>query len=154
MTTKEFSDMFDTLLNSYSLQNGFGDTNSLREVVLDEYEKSVFLTRAQEQLIISYYSGNNSGGEAFENTEEYRSLGAYDTWEQSPFRTGVLNGSNYVSIVANPDMEEKDAPGVSTNASENVLAVQRSRYGSNTFGARIDLNEPFCLGTSAVFWDR
>ena len=84
----------------------------------------------------------------FENTEEYRSLGAYDTWEQSPFRTGVLNGSNYVSIVANPDMEEKDAPGVSTNASENVLAVQRSRYGSNTFGARIDLNEPFCLGTS------
>ena len=84
----------------------------------------------------------------FENTEEYRSLGAYDTWEQSPFRTGVLNGSNYVSLVANPDMEEKDAPGVSTNASENVLAVQRSRYGSNTFGARIDLNEPFCLGTS------
>lgn len=84
----------------------------------------------------------------FENTEEYRSLGAYDTWEQSPFRTGVLDGSNYVSLVANPDMEEKDAPGVSTNASENVLAVQRSRYGSNTFGARIDLNEPFCLGTS------
>ena len=84
----------------------------------------------------------------FENTEEYRSLGAYDTWEQSPFRTGVLNGSNFVSLVANPDMEEKDAPGVATNASEQVLAVQRSRYGSNTFGARIDLNEPFCLGTS------
>ena len=84
----------------------------------------------------------------FENTEEYRSLGAYDTWEQSPFRTGVLNGSNFVSLVANPDMEEKDAPGVATNASEKVLAVQRSRYGSNTFGARIDLNEPFCLGTS------
>ena len=84
----------------------------------------------------------------FENTEEYRSLGAYDTWEQSPFRTGALNGSNYVALVPNPDMEEKDAPGVSTNASENVLAVQRSRYGSNTFGARIDLNEPFCLGTS------
>ena len=84
----------------------------------------------------------------FESTEEYRSLGAYDTWEQSPFRTGVLNGSNYVALVANPDMEEKDAPGVATNASENVLAVQRSRYGSNTFGARVDLNEPFCLGTS------
>jgi hypothetical protein len=84
----------------------------------------------------------------FENTEEYRSLGAYDTWEQSPFRTGALNGSNYVALVPNPDMEEKDAPGVATNASENVLAVQRSRYGSNTFGARIDLNEPFCLGTS------
>ena len=87
----------------------------------------------------------------FENTDEYRSLGVYDTWEQSPFRTGVLDGSNYVSLVANPDMEEKEAPGVSTNASENVLAVQRSRYGSNTYGARIDLNEPFCLGTSKKY---
>ena len=84
----------------------------------------------------------------FENAEEYRSLGVYDTWEQSPFRTGVLNGSNYVSLVANPDTAVKETPGVATNASENVLAVQRSRYGSNTFGARIDLNEPFCLGTS------
>ena len=87
----------------------------------------------------------------FENTEEYRSLGIYDTWEESPFRTGVLNGSNYVKLVTNPDMEEKEAPGVATNASENVLAVQRSRYGSNTFGARIDLNEPFCLGTSKKY---
>ena len=87
----------------------------------------------------------------FENTEEYSSLGVYDTWEQSPFRTGVLNGSNYVKLVANPDMEEKEAPGVATNVSENALAVQRSRYGSNTFGARIDLNEPFCLGTSKKY---
>ena len=87
----------------------------------------------------------------FENAEEYRSLGVYDTWEQSPFRTGILNGSNYVKLVANPDMEEKEAPGVATNASENALAVQRSRYGSNTFGARIDLNEPFCLGTSKKY---
>lgn len=87
----------------------------------------------------------------FENTEEYQSLGVYDTWEQSPFRTGVLNGSNYVKLVTNPDMEEKEAPGVATNTSENALAVQRSRYGSNTFGARIDLNEPFCLGTSKKY---
>ena len=87
----------------------------------------------------------------FENTEEYRSLGVYDTWEQSPFRVGTLDGSHYVSLVANPDMEEKNAPGVATNASEKVLAVQRSRYGSNTFGARIDLNEPLCLGTSQKY---
>jgi len=87
----------------------------------------------------------------FESAEEYRNLGVYDTWEQSPFRTGVLNGSHYVRLVANPDMEENDAPGVATNASENALAVQRSRYGSNTFGARIDLNEPFCLGTSKKY---
>ncbi len=87
----------------------------------------------------------------FESAEEYRSLGVYDTWEQSPFRTGVLNGSNYVKLVANPDMEEKEAPGVATNASEIVMAVQRSRYGSNTFGARIDLRDPFCLGNSKKY---
>ena len=87
----------------------------------------------------------------FENTVEYKSLGVYDTWEQSPFRTGVLNGGNYVKLVANPDTEVKETPGVATNESENVLAVQRSRYGSNTFGARIDLNEPFCLGTSKKY---
>lgn len=87
----------------------------------------------------------------FESAEEYRSLGVYDTWEQSPFRTGVLNGSNYVKLVANPDMEEKEAPGVATNASETALALQRSRYGSNTFGARIDLQEPFSLGTSKKY---
>ena len=87
----------------------------------------------------------------FENTEEYKSAGIYDGWEQSPFRKGVLNGSHYVSLVANPDTEEKETPGVATNASATVLAVQRSRYGSNTFGARIDLNEPFCLGTSKKY---
>lgn len=72
MTTQEFSDMFDTMLNSYSLQAGFGNPNSKFEIVLDEYEKSVFLTRAQEQLITSYYSGKNSYSESFENTEEIR----------------------------------------------------------------------------------
>ena len=44
----------------------------------------------------------------FENTEEYRSLDVYDTWEQSPFRTGVLVGSHYVKLTANPDKEEKE----------------------------------------------
>ena len=87
----------------------------------------------------------------FENTDEYRAIGVYDTWEQSPFRTGVLDGSPFVTLTANPNMEEQEAPGIATNASENVLAVQRSRYGSNTFGARIDLNEPLHLGTSKKY---
>lgn len=97
MTTKEFSDMFDTLLNSYSLQTSFGDTNSLREVVLDEYEKSVFLTRAQEQLIVSYYSGNNPDGESFENTEEIRRYlsSLIKTAEISP-----SNDSSYKKLTA------------------------------------------------------
>ena len=27
------------------------------------------------------------------DTQDYKSIGVYDTWEASPFRTGVLNGN-------------------------------------------------------------
>lgn len=64
MTTEEFSSAFDTLLSSYS--------NSPADIVLDEYEKSLFLTEAQDQIIIELYSGRNEKGSSFEQTEELR----------------------------------------------------------------------------------
>lgn len=60
MTTQEFSNMFDTLLNSYASQATFGDTASRQEVVLDEYEKSVFLTQAQDIIIKQYFERTNT----------------------------------------------------------------------------------------------
>lgn len=72
MTTKEFSDAFDTLLNSYSVSNNFGDSPSIGGIVLDEYEKSLFLTQAQEQIIIELYTGRNDKYNSFEGTEELR----------------------------------------------------------------------------------
>lgn len=63
MTNVEFSNEFDSLLNSYA-GNGSG-------IELDEYEKSVFLTEAQESFIINNYNGKLSGN-SFENTEEVR----------------------------------------------------------------------------------
>lgn len=77
MTNKEFSDGFSTLLNS------FGVTPN---IVLDEYEKSVFLTNAQEQLIIDFYSGRNIvSGKSFEQTEEIRRYlsDLVETWEST-----------------------------------------------------------------------
>lgn len=84
MTNKEFSDGFSTLLNS------FGITPN---ITLDEYEKSTFLTNAQEQLIIDIYSGRNViYGKSFEQTEELRrylsNLG--ETYETSTKVTGKL----------------------------------------------------------------
>ncbi len=73
----------------------------------------------------------------FEN-RDYRSLGVYDKWEHSPFRTGQLEGN--VAVVDNPCKEN--------NNSLKVLGFQRSRYASNIFGARIDLKEPFALSPS------
>lgn len=75
--------------------------------------------------------------------QDYKSLGVYDTWEASPFRTGVLNG-NY-AVIDNHLTYEDEQLGVAPNPSGKILAVQRSRFGSNTFGVRVDLNETFEL---------
>lgn len=71
MTTQEFSNEFDTLLNSYSTVPPYGDENKL-DITLDEYEKSVFLTKAQEEIVVELYTGKNQFGESFERTEEIR----------------------------------------------------------------------------------
>lgn len=62
MTTKEFSNQFDILYNLTS--------NAAPNV--SEYEKSVFLTEAQEELVLSLYSGNNPFGDSLEETEQLR----------------------------------------------------------------------------------
>ena len=72
MTNQEFSDTFDTLLNSYGTQAQFGEQASKREIVLDEYEKSLFLTKAQTEMVVKLYSGKNLNGDSFESTEELR----------------------------------------------------------------------------------
>lgn len=78
----------------------------------------------------------------FEN-QDYKAIGVYDTWEESPFRKGVLNG-NY-AVIDNHLKYVDDQIGVEPNASSKILAIQRSRFGSNTFGVRVDLNETFEL---------
>ena len=72
MSIQEFSTTFDTLLNSYNTIVPFGEQSSKVDIVLDEYEKSVFLTQAQEELVVNLYNGKNPYGESFEGTEEMR----------------------------------------------------------------------------------
>ena len=69
MNAEEMSNQFDTLINVYSQNQMFGTQDPL---VFNEYEKSVFLTEAQEQLVISLYDGKNDLGNIFELTEEDR----------------------------------------------------------------------------------
>jgi len=83
----------------------------------------------------------------FEN-QNYKALGVYDTWLKSPFRSqnkqaAVLEGN--VQVVSNIDKNYDEILKATPNASNNVLGFQRSRFGSNTFGARIDLKQPFAL---------
>jgi hypothetical protein len=63
MINPEFSIEFDILYNNISSNKAPG---------LNEYEKSVFLTKAQEQIVTELYSGRNTTYNSFEETEEQR----------------------------------------------------------------------------------
>lgn len=63
MTNQEFSIEFDILYNNISSNKAPG---------INEYEKSVFLTKAQEQIVTELYSGRNTTYSSFEETEEQR----------------------------------------------------------------------------------
>jgi hypothetical protein len=66
MTTQQFSDEFDILTSSQAILKEFGLTQGIE---LDEYEKSVFLSNAQEEIIRNTYEGLTVKGESFEETE-------------------------------------------------------------------------------------
>ena len=72
MNNTDFSNGFDTLVNSFASKIPFGDQVNKADIAFDEYEKSFFLTKAQEELVVGFYTGRNSYGEAFETTEEMR----------------------------------------------------------------------------------
>ena len=63
MTSEEFSNEFDILLNTYAADG---------VITVDEYDKSVFLTKAQESLVIDLYTGRLQQIGGFELTEEVR----------------------------------------------------------------------------------
>ena len=72
MTPQEFSDSFDTMLNSYYVGKAINTPSPLLPLAFDEYEKSLFLTQAQDDYVISIYSGKNQSRDSFEVTEEIR----------------------------------------------------------------------------------
>ena len=72
MTTQEFSNTFDTLLNSHRDIKDFGKSQSYYSIELDEYEKSVLLTQAQDIIVKSYFDRNPLNppqGQGFDDSE-------------------------------------------------------------------------------------
>ena len=76
------------------------------------------------------------------DAEDFSGIRIYDSWEESPFRTGCLEGN--AAVISNFLCDE-------TNPSSGILAVQRSRYGSNTFGVSVGLKETFELTPQAKY---
>lgn len=99
MNIEQFSAEFDVLLNSYSIipANGITDLTAL-----NEYEKSVFLTQAQEQLVIEIYTGKYEG-DGFEKTEEVKRylsnlVKSYETSEKLTGYLGLSKTSMFFRI--------------------------------------------------------
>ena len=104
MSNQELSNSLDTLLNSYNTQAAYGEQASKREIVLDEYEKSLFLTRAQEEIVVNLYNGRNPYGVSFEGTEELRRYleklvkTKIYTSEDAEINTGVSKTSKFFKL--------------------------------------------------------
>lgn len=77
MNVQEFSNSFDTLLQPYITKDNFGKQNTL---AFDEYEKSIFLTKAQEQIVLELY-------QELEQSEEVRK-----------YLSNLIKTDNYVPV--------------------------------------------------------
>ena len=95
MTTQEFSNTFDTLLNSYNSQGMFGEQASKGEIVLDEYEKSVLLTQAQDIIVKQYFEGGGVNGGFDDSARRQVDFSNLITVEELSKETSSLPTANY-----------------------------------------------------------
>ena len=77
MDVQELSNLFDTLLQPYITKDVLGEQNTL---AFDEYEKSIFLTKAQEQIVLELY-------QELEQSEENRK-----------YLSNLIKTGNYVPV--------------------------------------------------------
>ncbi len=87
MTTPEFSNEFDVLYNNVMSNQAPG---------LDEYEKSVFLTKAQSEILKNYFNPKgNKYGEGFDDNEkrqiDFSNIMKSITLTSSSGSTGTIN---------------------------------------------------------------
>ena len=77
MDVQELSNLFDTLLQPFIVKDNFGEQNTL---AFDEYEKSIFLTKAQEQIVLELY-------QELEQSEENRK-----------YLSNLIKTGNYIPV--------------------------------------------------------
>lgn len=113
MTLQEFSLEFDVLFNNVT-------SNSAPP--LDEYEKSVFLTMAQLEIVKELYSGRNQLGLAVETNEEVRQYlsSLIKTGTETPELTKVQSFEGY-------EMYE-----VPTESRDSYIAILREYITTTT----------------------
>lgn len=137
MTIEEFSNEFDALINSYNNTKLYED--NFNSLVFDEYEKSVFLTKAQNELVIEIYKGS-ARFNSFESSEESRRILSclVETKELQSLTSDYINLTNksqsfslpedvmfitYEAVVVTKDGKESTLPvvPVSQDALHKIL---------------------------------
>lgn len=134
MTLKEFSDEFDTLANAWCLPSQAGSSNMPFNI--DEYEKSVFLTKAQEELVRGLYEGRATGL-SFEMTEILRSsLEALikTAFPEKTEGTGIDSRSVFykldkdVWVITYEDVELEEGPYCKDKTFIRVIPVRQDEW--------------------------
>ena len=103
MTTEEFSNEFDILVDSYRRFKDFDNKEELDSLDFNEFEKSVFLTKAQEEIVSEFYNGKNPFKDSFEKTEEVRRflsqlVRTYTTSDKEGDYTGLSQKSIFFKL--------------------------------------------------------
>lgn len=117
MTISDLSNSFDTLLNSYSLKPEFGNVANLQDMVLDEYEKSVFLTLAQEQLLRDLIGDFTN---SMRRVEEDKVL---QTGLQSLIRTKFIELTENTEVMISKSRGSVHLQALSVGTNVNILAL-------------------------------
>lgn len=113
MTVQEFADQFDVLYNSITSNQAPG---------LDAYEKSVFLTKAQDEIVKAYFSPKlNKSQEGFDDSEK----------RQIDFSTliSVITYTPKASIEEQSIEGTEDSEDSSDNKNSNKVSTDLSSKG-------------------------
>lgn len=124
MNVIEFSNEFDILYDNISSNAAPG---------LNSYEKSLFLTRAQEEIIKNYYNPFNSDQAGFEGNEDKRRglseiVKNYRTQTKIETRNGISPNSQFFEIPENAFyiVHEKGITGINADKciSEKTIEIK------------------------------
>jgi hypothetical protein len=115
MTNSEFSNEFDILYNNIMSNQAPG---------LDAYEKSVFLTKAQEDIVLAYYTGRNESGDYFEGSEEVRQY-LFSLIRDYKYETPVTgkDSNTLIGISSKSKFFFLDLDGDTTGEYNEILAI-------------------------------
>ena len=126
MTLTEFSDQFDVLFNNITSNQAPG---------LNEYEKSLFLTKAEKEIVKNYFTANSKGnniGQGFDDSAKRQAdfsilmktgVGTVTTGDKLDNRSFLYSFPNDVFIVINETVEL---------SSSNIKQVIPLRYDEFT----------------------